>query len=64
MKTVKIKNVSEERQEVSWIPAFAAGETKEVTEEEANRLLHNVSFCAIEVENKLPAEEKESKKSK
>lgn len=56
-KKIKIKNVSDERQEVSWIPAFQAWEIKELSEEEANRLLYNVAFQAIEEEpkQKLPA---------
>lgn len=53
-KKIKIKNVSDERQAVVWIPSFEAGEVKEVEAEQAELLLHNVSFQAVETVETKP----------
>lgn len=56
---MKIKNVTNERQAVAWIPAFAAGEVKDVNKSEADVLLKNESFQLVKEEKK----EKEPKQT-
>jgi hypothetical protein len=40
----KVKNITDEAQAVTGIPAFQAGETREVSEEEADRLSRCPNF--------------------
>lgn len=49
---MKIQNVSKEPQAVTGIPAFFAGEIKEVTEEQGYVLLKNDSFKLVKEERK------------
>lgn len=57
-KKIKIKNVSKERQAVAWIPAFEAWDVQELDAEQAELLLHNVAFQAIETTATKPMKTK------
>lgn len=59
-KMIEIENSSAEEQAISWIPAFNAGEKRKMTETEADRVLWNPNFKAVEVEE--PKKKTESKK--
>jgi len=52
MKQIKIKNMTDKRQAVAWIPSFDAGEEKFVGVEDAEVLLNNNAFQAVEQETK------------
>jgi len=57
-----IKNISSERQAVVWIPAFAPGEERLVSREDADHLLMNSSFAECEIKFKWIEEDSQKAK--